>query len=139
MRKQFGTYEIALSLRKLGFKERCIGMYCPEFSLLNVGMNWNVKNLNDINHEYCSAPLYQQIIDWFREKYELIIDSPKPDIWNKGRWSVRVESMNEIIILESIVDQPYWIIYRCYKSYEEAREQSILKVLKLIKEQNKNE
>lgn len=131
MRKQFSTYEIALALKELGFNEKCIAYFLNKERLI-------IQNEIDMSF-MLQAPLYQQIIDWFREKYELIIDSPKPDIWNKGRWSVRIESMNETIILESIVDQPYWIIYRCYKSYEEAREQSILKVLKIIKEQNKNE
>ena len=43
--------------------------------------------------------------------------------------------MNKMIILEHHVDQPYWRVYRCFESYEEAREQSILKVIEQLKKQ----
>jgi hypothetical protein len=68
MEKQFVTYEIAKQLKRLGFDEECLGIYCPELDIHNVGVNWNTNNINDIKKEWYSAPLWQQVIDWLIEK-----------------------------------------------------------------------
>jgi len=130
MKKQFCSYEICLKLKELGFNEECFGYYRKEEDLMIYLGTYN-SNMNkpDMHGKYCAAPLWQQAIDWFREKYNLWIDSPTQDFWNKGLISVKLESIDKSIILEHHVDQPYWRVYRCFKSYEEAREQSILKAI----------
>ena len=65
---QFIPYELALELKELGFKEECFGWYSPVMNGLLIYCN----STNDGTEEkYCTAPLWQQAFDWFREKYNL--------------------------------------------------------------------
>lgn len=43
------------------------------FGNYNEGKNWNVKYERNKNKIVCSAPMYQQLVDWFREKHSIII------------------------------------------------------------------
>ena len=87
MKDQFVTYEIALALKELGFKEKCLTAYTNKGEL---GSVWNVdpdicegellmeyadNSLYCINGEllldYIAASLWQQVIDWFRDVYKI--------------------------------------------------------------------
>jgi hypothetical protein len=82
MKEQFLDYNTALKLKELGFDEKCIAFYntksetslafCELFGFINEKEKEDY-HINSIEKN-CSAPLYQQIIDWFREKYGLHID-----------------------------------------------------------------
>ena len=136
MREQFVTFEIALKLKELGFDEGCLAVYFKNKFQLVKGFNINNVDLHVANEmDAILAPLWQQVIDWFREKYNLLIDSPKLDEWNIGKWSVKITSLDKSIILEEYVGQPYWKIYRCFRTYEEAREQAILKTIELCQKE----
>lgn len=70
MEKQFVTYEIAVALKELGFDEPCMGLYYienKEFSKTNYSHS-NIVKSNDF---IVDAPLWQQVIDWFRVKYQI--------------------------------------------------------------------
>lgn len=121
IQNQFVTYKIALALRELGFNKECLAGYTN-----NKKFYLNPNYFIDIQ-----APLWQQAIDFFRGKYNLLIDSPKPDEWNDGKFSVKITSLDKFIVLEECVGQPYWKVYRCFKTYYEAREQAILKCIEL--------
>jgi hypothetical protein len=64
MKNQFVTYEIAKKLKELGFNEECLGFFYPTgtFMLLAPRKNEETTCLK--------APLWQQAIDWLREKYK---------------------------------------------------------------------
>jgi len=71
MEKLFVSYEIALQLKEKGFNEPCLASYEKsnnkiEFNIVN--SPFQVKT-DDI----WLTPLYQQVIDWFREKHRIII------------------------------------------------------------------
>lgn len=66
MEKQFVTYEIALKLKKLGFNEECFGFYLPDKTL-----NYNWDKNPELYVFATLAPLWQQAIDFFREKYKI--------------------------------------------------------------------
>ena len=154
MEKQFVTFEIALKLKELGFNKPCLASYytddernyakdgtydCRQKISSSIDFDpfkeeFDNFYINSNETYYVSAPLWQQVIDWFREKHNLSIDSPKLDEWNPGKWSVKLESLDKKIILEEHVGQPYWRIYRCFDSYEKAREQAILKAIELCKD-----
>ena len=124
---QFCSYKISLALKELGFNEECIGTYFPEFKLSDVGMDWNIKNLNDIDDKYCSAPLYQQAIDWFIEKYNLYL-SIFPFYNESGDlfWYNIVDTKEEVSCLfESDLKK--------INNYYKIREQAILKAIEIIK------
>lgn len=125
MEKEFVTYEIALKLKELGFDEPCFGYY-TESRLLHLGgrlgsiddVTINKKYVDDIcqNDNTCLAPLWQQVIDWLREEHDVIIDVAK--IFNG------TDSCHFAINLE-------WEYFS--GTYYEAREESILKAIELIK------
>ena len=134
MKEQFVTYEIALKLKELGFDEECLTAFSDDkyHDLLHLCENHTEGNFTIELFQYgIKAPLWQQVIDWFRNRYNLLIDSPKLDVWNIGKWSVKMTSIDKSIVLEEHVGQPYWRIYRCFRTYEEAREQAILKAIEL--------
>ena len=135
MEKQFVTYEIALALKELGYNEQDFGYY--RFSLKE-----EYEPFKDVelvffrerydNHNFrleihkqiqagggiCTAPLWQQVIDWFREKYNI-----------------------DIIISSNLIGYGFIIYHRyppknttdkrVFQYYEEAREQAILKAIEL--------
>jgi hypothetical protein len=74
MKEQFVTYEIALKLKEKGFNKPCLYPYVDTGSIDNSYVNfidWNLKYENTVG--YCSAPLWQQVIDWFEKTYEIYI------------------------------------------------------------------
>jgi len=131
MKDKFVTPEIALKLKELGFDEPCFGYFAKDWNKTDEKL-FIYQNEEELHCERTEAPLWQDVIDMFREKYALLIDSPVPDRWNDGNWSVRVESMNKMIVLEAHVGQPYWRVYRCFDSYQDAREKTILIVIDII-------
>ena len=123
MEEQFCSYEIALKLKELGFDKPCFGSYFTdktlwiedeiEFVLLPQGVEF-----------CCNAPLWQQAIDWFREKYKINCVVGYTD-----------DDKEEFM---AIIDRPNQDIdynMNPTESYYEAREQAILKAIGLC--QNK--
>lgn len=74
MKHLFIPYELAIIAKENGFDEECLGIYCISksyyFSLERT--NNNNKNLKGIIG-WVSAPLCQQMVDWFREKHYIEI------------------------------------------------------------------
>ena len=74
MREQFVTYEIALKLKELGFDEECLTSFDPGWNFnMPSGRTKNNSNYpkENVTNQKCAAPLWQQAIDWFREKYKI--------------------------------------------------------------------
>ena len=67
----FIPYELALLAKNKGFDEPCFGLFNPdeEFELLE--NTRNIENCRNslVRDAVIMSPLYQQIIDWFREKH----------------------------------------------------------------------
>ena len=125
MKEQFVTYEIAKKLKELGFNEPTFATFCPinegeikEGSLLPFkGMFLPTGN------SIILAPLWQQAIDWLREKHKIGIQiSPFPVY--KDKYGIKVERKASLSGWEIPMESPY--------SYEQAREVAILKALELI-------
>lgn len=82
MKKDFVTYEIALALKDLEFNK--ISRFGSEASLYNSkGEHVFYSNYgfmySGLSDGYISAPLWQQVIDWLRDKYGLHIEIQSPD------------------------------------------------------------
>jgi hypothetical protein len=73
----FVPYDIALILKNKGFDEICFRAYrnTDGEKLLMATSEWT--NSGNGHYEkvegYCAAPLYQQVIDWFREVHKIHI------------------------------------------------------------------
>ncbi len=94
MKELFVPYEIALKLKEKGFNEPCLGTYLTKHSIKE-GKLYPAEKDCDITPEfdedgyenfiviknsdcegvpqYISAPLYQQVQDWFRKTHNMII------------------------------------------------------------------
>jgi hypothetical protein len=136
MEREFVTYKIALQLKELGYNKRCLACFTPHmgngiFELVREGSSNEKSGFNErfiksgaING--CSAPLWQQVIDWFREKYDTHIE-----IYNyNGGWAFRVFSLKTVkIYFEQTVGE----IRNNSDEFYDVREQAILKAIELIK------
>ena len=140
MEKEFVTYEIALKLKELGFDEECFSKY-----VLNLDTNlpvlhiyqeedeqyWKIDNTKFI----CDAPLWQQALDFLREKFLVHVSitmvvttyglhefAGQEVLWRYGRYMVNTKSdVRDKDDLER------------YKTYHEALEAGILNAIELIK------
>lgn len=95
MKHLFLPYELALLARDKEFNEPCIRKY----DLFNKAFyNFTIEEAKDWNKGYrinkantheLSIPLYQQIIDWFREKEIRINELPTTGL-NPPRWALSI-------------------------------------------------
>ena len=142
MEKEFVTHEIALALKELGFDEHCLAYYKPYYEkgvitypILYSFMQTFDEELetyksseldSDTWKDYLLAPLWQQVIDWFREKYEI-------DIYPEPTYSLTEYNFKIITIQGKSKRQEYFKEMNKTYSFQEAREQAILKAIELIK------
>lgn len=130
MKHLFVPYELALLAKEKGFNEPCIAEYfhkeltfytneddeysgeCVELTAYkNESLNhFDVKNT-------VSAPLYQQLVDWFREKHSLSVEVSE---WSKN-FSGKVKPIGKSLKFQS-----------ADKSYYEALESVLTEAFKLI-------
>lgn len=122
MKHLFIPYELATELEALGFNEPCFYAWCEiggwnmyknehepidyilktdgnPFGTFFIGKNWNKEIVpNTKSKIQCSAPTYQQVIDWFREKHNMLVfvdtttdfsgHTPTVESKNKGHFRV---------------------------------------------------
>lgn len=120
MKEQFIPYELALRVKKLGFDGVCFGYYRSKDNLQLFDKRSIVgSNIDIYKFSYTKAPLWQQIFDWFREKYEL----PNWIYESTGEWYFK------------IVQGDFWIQHQgiIFKSYEEARQACLEKLIEIVK------
>jgi hypothetical protein len=128
MNKEFIPYEQALALKELGFDEPCIGKW-----LSNLQSNWKEYTLvlemgEDNRNAYllegaCSAPLYQQVFRWFREKYNLIsYIHPLALLQDTKKWCYEITNFESSWDEDSDLHSP-----------EEAEQACLIKLIEIVK------
>jgi len=128
MENQFVSFDIALELKELGFDEPCFATFeqhknnkltfcSPEIIELLGGYTKSVYNKG--NYPCVLAPLYQQVLDWFREKHNI-------HIW------IIPNSLNDYSY-HYFKDGGYTFTKNGFISYKEALNEVIKEALKLIK------
>lgn len=108
MKKQFVTYEIALKLKELGFDERCLALYKSIDKCLEYRKHY-YRNKSLPYNKY-SAPLWQQVIDWFWDNHKILITQ------------YLVPDKTETIM---------WLVKSNVDDYYNTKEQAILKAIEL--------
>ena len=125
MSKEFAPYELAVKLKALKFDELCVGYY-HVFDGYPEGYAFGYFN-EPKRYESDSAvlsPTFSQAFRWFREKYEL---------YSTIMFRVSMEDNNE-----------YWdwlikgeeVVYRHFKTYEEAELACLIKLIEIVEQQN---
>src|SRR5690554_1131718 len=76
MKEQFVSYELALRLKELGFKNKSLGFSYMRFKCEGVSNAYAEEVVPNYLYSgwdlICIAPLWEQAFNWFREKYNLI-------------------------------------------------------------------
>jgi hypothetical protein len=132
MENLFVPYEIAKQLKEKGFNEQCLSTYTwngikttyDTLTCISENPQTIKERLNKNNDKYtCSAPMWQQVVDWLREEKNIQINI----VWNKFypvapyEWEVRPTWRDEPV-------RPYGMGGRqstYYKSLERAINQAL--------------
>lgn len=73
MKYLFVPYHLAVLARDNGFDEKCLATFeRKDYGLEEVSEEPVLENHNSELYE-CDAPLYQQLVHWFRKKYNIHI------------------------------------------------------------------
>ena len=127
MEKEFGTYEIALALKELGFDEECFSFYEYNGELYK-SEGYYKRRYNVNEHNEVIAPTYSQAFRFFREKYNLFCEiqidrttAPK-FCFNIFQYE-HFGNYGEIRIGE-------WYLYR---THEEAELECLIKLIEIVK------
>lgn len=136
MEKEFIPYEQALALKELGFDEPCFATYNLN-NKISRNPSHNIEDLpiegqpyywnNSKIHTSCiTAPLYQQIFRWFREKYNL--DSFIKHLYKstiKVGYYFGIDEYGGIVFQMGLDDY--------YKTYEEVELACLIKLIEIAK------
>jgi hypothetical protein len=134
---EFVPYELAFELKKLGFKEDCFKYWyaenqteIPYITYTVYGGKLYEQDFNtpfEGNEIFISAPLYQQVFRFFREKYnlhsEILLDQT-----SQPKYCFEIHKYEDFGNYEEIkIDE--WFLYR---TYEEAELECIKHLLKVV-------
>ena len=146
MKHLFVSYEIAKSLKDKGFDEKCCANYWvfgekkDNRTLLTPFDRTDLGELEDelgwAYHEL-DVPLYQQVIDWFREKHEIYISIDFFTVYEEGinRHTPRVYYPGFGPVeyqLEELKKEHFQIVKESFVDYYGALDKAITEALKLI-------
>ena len=133
MEKLFVPYNIALSLKEKGFDDACLayfldgklrhclnGIINDEPPIMTSDHN-GLKGNKSLFTNYVSAPLYQQVIDWLREKHKIYIYiNPFDEVLN----------FQPCILFKWAIKDRF--VAKEFSTYNQAQNESIEEALKLI-------
>lgn len=136
MKQLFCSYELSLLAKQKGFDEPCLAWWMMEKSFIYSEQNkadWMIKNSHvAISYKKlpmrCTAPLYQQLVDWFREKYQIYIYI-RPYTTSRGI------KYNTSVITSFKEEGRFHLAqryFRNFKTYYEALDKAIFEAFKLI-------
>jgi hypothetical protein len=79
MNHLFVPYEVAVKLKEKGFDELCLAWYNSKKTLYakqQDGMGGYMSTMQNAEVKvegYCTAPLYQQVFQWFRDRHKKFV------------------------------------------------------------------
>lgn len=128
----FVPREIAYRLKDLNFDEECLCYIDADTDNIEFFEYYDCDRSNSTlqseygGNKFCTAPLYQQVLQWFREKYKIHIqfDWYGPDY----KWGYTIDEIAETRE-ECKYIKKSWIMNDGFYFYKEALESSILKTI----------
>lgn len=137
IKNQFCSYEIALAMKELGFDEECFGLYKNK----KFYRDYETFQWDDFSN-CIKAPLWEQCIDFFREKYNIHVSVEvlyRPKRFNKLMYCFCISHKDNFYGgMDDNMDA--WlglsnegVNYHICETFVEAREQAILKCIELCK------
>ncbi len=73
MKELFVSYNVALRLKEKGFSDVCLGYYFRDDFYFSETKNGIIRQYSHSEEPVVQMPLYQQVIDWLREKHDIDI------------------------------------------------------------------
>lgn len=111
MKHLFVPYELALIAKEKGFNEECFGFHETKSTITFFDTEYgSIKEPKEKDGLSINAPLYQQLIDWFRDKAIRIIEKPE------FGWNVMVEydggyiTYKELFTLDEALEEAFKLI-----------------------------
>ena len=105
MKEQFATPEIAYAFKELGFDEECFGVYCNDHLMPRYGSRNSkfrpVAKMDLRGNRYCTAPTWQQAIEWLLPKLNFIYPLISIQCYcdGSGRWYSPMDKYNDLLDL----------------------------------------
>lgn len=128
MKELFVPYELVVKFKEKGFDEPCLAIWNKEsYGDINLVIVKNYK----IEYDYqWYAPIYQQVIDWFREQHNLVLDVfqqfDEVNFKYTGKWQVDISE------LKNYKDPHIIVVEDVYDDYYDAWNKAIAECLKII-------
>jgi hypothetical protein len=126
MDKEFVTYEQALALKELGFDEMCLAYWNYHTEELNYNLHPSTSYFH--TEDVIQLPLKQQVFRWFRDKHEWYA--------NLSSW-IHEEDIGTYHEFEIYGANQYAHGSVPFKTYEEAENACIDKLIEISKQLNK--
>jgi hypothetical protein len=133
MKKQLATYVISSELKGLGFDEPCIFVYSRDGLIISTVDVIDIQNLTgctnkDTSYHYpITAPFWQQVIDWLREKHDIHLENG----WCVSDPFGNSQAGYDISGYDRVMDK--FFVRDFSDDYYIAREMSVLKSIEYIK------
>jgi len=138
MNKQFVTKDIAFKLKALGFNEPCMGFFkfnndklFYDSTIIRFRNNEDLNFFSDITTR-ASAPLWSQVIDWFRTTYGLHITSTGDNDKSRFKYDGYVFEINRVDWSGLEPDEDNLVYTTIMLDYEIAREEVINFALEIV-------
>ena len=134
MENLFVPYELAVLAKEKGFNEATLA--CYELDGCFAFLPYNDENIN-LDTELFSAPIYQQLVDWFREEHNIlvIVDAVAPRINELSGYYSSIEGLNKNNIHRASPLSSQFVRSfntASFKNYYEALTEAIKEAFKLI-------
>ena|ERR1035437_146835 len=136
MKNQFVSYNMALKIKELGFDEPCFGIWINRGTQVDV---MYVAKQDDAwmaeQNEGILAPIWQQVLHWFREKHQIYIEV-LTDCTTEHKFCFKISKFvgntKDLSELEWDWIQHDNVNWSLYYTYEEALEESIKEAIGII-------
>ncbi len=125
MKELFINCKLAEKLIAKGFKEQCIAYWETEKTLNFVNTEYGSIMPTEKNGLGIDAPMYQQVMDWFRKEHELCFSVLR----DGGYWFVRVYDFSDEENSSPMDDR---VVNEIEYEYHQALDKAIKSALKLI-------
>lgn len=133
MKERFVTYDIALIVRELGFDEPCFGYFDISTKVLYFADKSEYYLSKQLPSIIIAAPLWQQVIDWFREEHHIIIKIEFDVLLNVNRTLKSYFIIRDLDSIDSPFDSRGKFRNQFYVDLSYTRKQAILKAIELCK------
>jgi hypothetical protein len=152
MEKEFVSYDLALRIKALGYKEPCFGRWwfrADMHKLNEQELEIISSNYFELPEHYILAPTWQQVFKWFREEHNMhgIIYPYSETVSGKYGWMIwfigqtkdghvtehiKSRPLTSMVDRKKVDDDTYW-------KPEEAELACIEKLLEIVEEKQKKD